>query len=55
MVLGLDSKVFVVEMVAHMRASAQLVQDLGSGVAGTIGLVVALVNQTNCSSMAEVV
>ena len=59
MVLGLDSKVpgkmVVAEMVAHMRASAQLVQDLGSGVAGTIGLVVALVNQTNCSSMAEVV
>ena len=60
MVLGLDSKVpgkmFVGEMVDHMRALlAQLVQDLGSGVAGTIGLVVALVNQTNCSSMAEVV
>ena len=59
LVLGLDSnvpgKMVVVEMVAHIRASAQLVQDLGSGVADTIGLVVALVNQTNCSSMAEVV
>ena len=59
MVLGLDSKVpgkmVVAEMVAHKRASAQLVQDLGSGVAGTLGLVVALVNQKNCSSMAEVV
>ena len=59
MVLGLDSKVpgkmVVAEMVDHMRASAQMVQDLGSGVAGTIGLVVALVNQQNCSSMGEVV
>ena len=63
MVLGLDSKVpgkmVVAEMVqmmgllvAHMRA---WVQDLGSGVAGILGLVVALVNQKNCSSMAEVV
>ena len=63
MVLGLDSKVpgkmVVAEMVqmmgllvAHMRA---WVQDLGSGVADTIGLVVALVNQQNCSSMGEVV
>ena len=66
MVLGLDSKVpgkmFVAEMVqmmgllvAHTRAWAQLVRDLGSGVVGTICVVVALVNQKNCSSMAEVV
>ena len=65
MVQGQGSKVrdkmFVAEMVqmmrnlvADMRVRAQLVQDLGSKVAGKIALAV-VVNQKNCSRWAETV
>ena len=40
-------------LVADMRVWAQSVPDLGSGVAGKIGVVVALVNQKRCSWVAE--
>ena len=56
----MPGKMFVAEMVqmmghlvADMRVWAQSVPDLGSGVAGKIGLFVVLVNQKNCSSVAE--
>ena len=58
----MHGKMFVAEMVqrmgllvAHRRAWAQSVRDVGSDAAGMIAVVVAFVNQKNCSSGVEVV